>query len=289
MNKLLAIFLAALPVVCMAQDALQNCRDSLASGDYAAAIKSGQQAEGFDGLMCMGRAQSASGDYAGASGTFTQAGKSAREPFEQMLALTFLARASQGLGKSDDALEQYAQSLKIARQIKQRQGQMIDLNESGQILQSRGDLKRALEYFQEGYLNAANDNERAECDHLIAFAHSQLGDHDKAIEYQLKSLMLEERSGDFEHYISAKLDFAEVLMKAKDFVRAQKELDESLPVAQSVSSVYWEAKITLYFSRLKKLQGDNGQAKALLDRARDLAKKSGDADLIQMVSSELIP
>lgn len=286
MRITLAVFFSVFPLLCAAQDALLSCRESLAAGDYAAATRLGRQAGGFDGLMCAGRALLASADYAGASAAFAEAEKLQSEPFELMLAATFHARANKGLGKLDEALEYYDQSLEIARGLGQKQAQMINLNESAQILQSRGDVKLALDRFKQAYLNAANDNERSECNHLIAIAYMQLGDYDKAIEHQLKSVVLEERSGDFNHYLNARLDFAEVLIKAKSFARAEKEINESLQQAQAAGSIYWEAKAMLYMARVQKSMAHIDQATASLEKSRQLANSSGDADLIKETLSE---
>lgn len=286
MKIYLTLVLTVMPLICNAQDALQNCRESLSKGDYSSASRSGRQAGGFDGLMCSGRAQLSSGNYAGALDAFLEAGKQTQNPFSQMLVATFQARASNALGKPDDALALYAQSLEIARRIGQKQALMINLNESAKILQARGEIKPALERFKEAYLNAANDNERSECNHFLAFAYMQSGDFDKAIEHQLKSVVLDERSGDANQYIRSKLDFSEILMKSKNIARAQKELDESLKIARSVESLYWEVKVSLYSSRLLKLSGNPDQSKALLEKARELARSSGDEDLIKEASSE---
>lgn len=285
MKTPLVLLLALSPLLCEAQDGLQGCRESLAAGDYKAAAKLGWQAGGFDGLMCAGRAQFTSGDFAGASESFTKAGNLHREPFELMLAATFQARTFRSLMKLDDALEKYAQSLEIARRIGQKQALMINLNESGQILQSRGDVKPALERFKEAYLNAANDNERSECNHLLASAYAQLGDYDKAIEHQLKSVVLEERSGDLNHYLAARLNFADVLIKSKNFVRAEKDLNESLQLSQTAGSTYWESKVMLFMARMQNITGKPDQAKDSLEKSRRLAASSGDAELIEETST----
>ncbi|HEY3327571.1 MAG TPA: hypothetical protein VGK14_10420 [Novimethylophilus sp.] len=287
MKKILLICLAAFPAIGHADDAVQACQKALAAGDYNQALQSVRNTQGFESMMCKGRAHQGRGDHADAAATFADAEKSAREPFDQMLAITFRARATQAAGKTDEALGHYDRSLKIARQLGQKQALMINLNESGQLLQNKGDVHAALERYREAYTDAANDNERSECDQLIAAAFSRLGEHDRAIEYQIKSVMLEERSGDFDHYLNAKLELAALAIAAKDFVRAQKELEASLDQAQSAGSSYWEAKALFYKGQLEKARDNSEQARTLLKQALDLANKIGAGSLAGQISSEL--
>ena len=287
MKKTLLLYFAIFPILGHAEDALQACQKALSAGDYAQAAKTGKEAGGLDGAMCSGRALQASGDYAGAAAAFAEAERIAHEPFDQMLAITFLARANRAAGKVDEAFKHYERSLKIAREQKQKQELMIILNESGQLLQARGDFRAALERFKEAYSFAANDNERSECNQLIAAAYSQLGEHDKAIEHQIKSVVLEESNGDFDHYLNARLELAAIATTAKDYPRAQKELEESLKKAQSAGSEYWQAKAMLYQGRLERLRGAAGQAQALFKTALDLANKIGAETLSGQISAEL--
>lgn len=287
MKKTVLLYLMTLPALALADDALQACQKALAAGNFAQAAQTGQHATGFDGAMCKGKAQLAMNDFTNAATAFSEAENSAKEPFDKMLAITFLARASQGAGKTDEALGQYERSLMLAQQTKQNQALMIDLNEIGQLIQSKGETKEALERFLQAAPYAANDNERSECSQLIASAYSQLGDHDKAIEYQLKSVLMEERSGDADHYLNAKLELAAISTAAKDYPRAQKELDESLKISQNAGSEYWQARTMLYQSRLERARGNGEQAKTLLKNALDISNKIGAESLAGQISTEL--
>ncbi|MCX7628128.1 MAG: tetratricopeptide repeat protein, partial [Methylophilaceae bacterium] len=185
-----AALLAALPLISAAQTTVQDCQEAMRHGDFTAAARHGREAGGYDGLMCAGRAQLALSDYASAASTFAALETSAREPFQQAVVAIFRARCARGLGRVEEALAHYERSLTLARSLQYKQAVMTALNESGQLLQAGGDVQGALARFREAYDHAANDNERAECHHLIAFAHSALGNHDKAIEHQLKSVVL---------------------------------------------------------------------------------------------------
>jgi tetratricopeptide (TPR) repeat protein len=288
MNRIaLLLGLSTAATVAAANDNLQDCRNALSQGNYAQAAQFGQKADGYDGAMCAGRALLSADDAQGAVTAFSRAETSAHDTFEQMLAITFLARAHQAAGKGDEALGHYQRSLKIAQQAGQKQAIMVNLNESGQLLLAKGDAKSAVENFKQAYPNAANDNERAECNELIASAYRQLQDYDKAIEYQLKSVLLQERSGDPDHFLNAKLELADIATAARDYKRSQKELDESMKTAQSAGSDYWQARTMLYRSRLERAMGNADQAKTLLNNALDLSNKIGAKALSEKISAEL--
>lgn len=286
-NKALLIFLAALPNIVLADDAGQACQKALNTGDFTHAAEAGTQSKDYDGIMCRGKAQLANNDFTHAITSFAEAEKATKDDFQQMLAVTFQARALQGAEKADEALASYDRSLQIAQQIKQQQGIMVNLNEGGQLLQSKGDTKGALERFLKAAPSAANDNERSECNQLIASAYSELGEHDKAIEYQLKSVLMEERSGDADHYLNARVELAAIATKAKDFARAERELNETFKLAQGAGSDYWQARTMLYQSRMERARGNSEQAKSLLQNALGLSNKIGAQALGNQIALEL--
>jgi tetratricopeptide (TPR) repeat protein len=283
---LLLLLLPLFGVNAHAADNAQECEKALAAGNYADAAKSGYLAGGFTGSMCAGRALLASDDAAGAAAAFAAAEKSARDGFEQMLAITFLARASRDAGNADAALSHYERSLKIAEQIDAKQGIMVNLNESAQVLQNKGNPQQALERYQRAYQVAANDNERAETNRLIASAYRDLKDYDKAIEYQLKSMLAQQRSGDPDQFLEAKLELADIAVAAGDYSRAQKELEESLKISESAGSEYWRARTMLFQARLEAARGNAERAKQLRQDALALANKIGAKALAAQISTE---
>jgi tetratricopeptide (TPR) repeat protein len=287
MRKSLLLWLALLPISGHADDALQVCQKAFSDGDYTHAAQYGRQAGGFEGGMCAGRSQLALGDNAGAAASFSEAEHKAREPFDQMVAITYLARANQAAGKVDEAISHFERSLKIAREVKEKQVQMTNLNEIGQLLLVKGNKQEALMRFKEAYPLAANDSERSECNQRLASAYSQLGDYDRAIEHQLKSVVMEERSGDDDNYINARLELGAIAIAAKDYARAQKELEECLSLAHNGGSPYWESKSLLYLGRLEKALGNNEHARALFKQAAELANALGAQSLSGQISEEL--
>lgn len=286
MKKLFISALLSLPVVSFGANPVEVCQKALEARDFSTAAQTAGLQDRYEGAMCAGRAQQAIGEHTAAEVTFAKAEKLAYDPYGRMLAMTFLARSANSSGKPDEALSHYERSLKLARQIKALQGQWTNLNEMGQIYQEKKDFKAALERYKQAYSFASNDNERSESNQLIASAFHQSGDHDRAIEYQLKSVVLEERSGEANQYLNAKLQLALYAMDAKEYSRTDKELGDIVKVSKEVNSIYWQARATLYQSRMEKLRGNQDKANAVLKDATDLANQSGIASLIQEVGLE---
>lgn len=282
MRKILGVMVfAGLPLGCLAQEDMHGCHAALQRADFSSAVRLGREAGSYEGLLCVGKAQLANGDSTGAATTFADLAKIADTPSRQLVAMVFRARAAKASGGVQQALDFYEHALMLARSLGQRQSILVTLNESGKILQANGNPQGALDRFREAYGYAANDNERAECNHLMAEAYSALGNHDKAIEHQLKSVMLEERSGDLDHYLAARMALAAISLQARDFNRAQREIEESLPVAQVNASPYWEARILLQSARLEQARGSMERSKNQIDRARAIAQQLGDVTLLR--------
>jgi len=285
-KSLAAAVVAFVPLIGQAADPLQICQKAVEARDFAAAAQTAAAQSSFAGAMCAGRAQQAIDDYPAATGSFAKAEQLAGDTFDQVIAITFLARSVRAAGKPDEALAHYERSLKLARDIKQTQAQWANLNETGQIYQEKGDFKAALGRYTEAHRYAANDNERSESNQLLAAAWHQAGNHDRAIEYQLKSVILEERSGETSHYLGAKLQLAVYALSGNDYYRSNKELDDVLKVSREVGSAYWEARASLQLARQEKSRGNQEQAKALLKSAAELAGKSGVDALVNEIKQE---
>lgn len=285
-SLIVALALLVVPLSGLAEDPLQSCQKAVEARDYAAAAKTATAQIGFEGAMCAGRAQQAIEDYSAAQSTFTKAEQLAGDTFDRMIAITFLARSVQAAGKPDEALAHYERSLKLARDIKQTQALWANLNEIGQIYQDKGDFKAALERYTEAHAHAANDNERSESNQRLAAAWHQAGNHDRAIEYQLKSVILEERSGDANHYLDAKLKLAVYAISGKDYYRSNKELNDIVKVSRELGSAYWEARATLQLSRQEKSRGNLEQSRAMLNNAAELAGKIGVEALLSEIRLE---
>lgn len=280
---LIAVMALMIPLSAQADDPQLVCEKALTARNFKVAAQTAAGQTSFDGAMCAGRSLLAIGENDAAESSFTKAERVAASQFNRMVAITFQARAAYADGKADAALKHYSKSLALAAEIKALQGQWTSLNESGQILLDNKDYQGALVNFKQGYPFASNDNERSESNQLIAAAYHLSGDHDHAIEFQLKCSILEERSGDANQFLNAKLTLAQYQISGKEYQRAFNELNSIIKVAKEVGSTYWHARATLQLAHLEKLRGNTEQSTTLLQLATDLASQSGMTSLIEEV------
>lgn len=294
MNRLLVLAnLLFLTLPALAADPaphIQACDQALQDGTYDQAAAHADQAlklapDSRHAYLCLARAQGAAGKHAEALAALQQARKLATQPIEQMVALTLIGNEHLATGVHQEARVAYQQSLDLARRANNKRFQHINLNQLGTVLQADGDVAGALELYRQGYPFAANDNERADSNARIAAAHSLLGEHDKAIEYQLKAMLAQERSGDLAHYADANVELGRICLVAGKYADAEKWLGKFLNVIPQANAPYWEAKGRLMLGRVKAAQGKSGEAAKQYARGRALAEQAGDRQLLEEIGS----
>lgn len=273
-----------------ATQAIQACDQALQSGAYAEAAAHAEQAlraapDNRHAYLCLGRAQGEAGKHPEAVAALLAADKLATQPMEHMVALTLLGNQHLSVRAYQEAASAYRQSLEIARSTGNVRFQHITLNKLGEALQNSGDVPGALEHFQQGMKFAANDNERADSNARLAAAYSLTGNHDKAIEHQLKAMLQEERSGDLEHYATANIELGRICLVAAKYADAEKWLGKFLAVIPQANAPYWEAKGRIMLGRVKAAQGKGSEAAEQFAKGRALAEQAGDKQLLQEIAT----
>lgn len=267
-----------------ATSAIQACQKALNAGELAQAVAYANQAlkvapDDREAFLCLGRAQGNAGNHAAAVTALQSADKLSKKPFEHVIALTQLGNQYKSVKAYPDAILAYRQSLAIAHDDKIKRYEMINHNLIGESLQDAGDIAGAIDAYQQGLKLAANDNERADSYGHLAAAYSAKGEHDQAIGYQIKAVVLEERSGDLDHFVHANLELGRIYLEAKQAGAAEKVMNTTLPVVTQAGDSYWEASIYEMQGRVKYVQGKAEEGGALLQRGIDLARKIGADEL----------
>lgn len=280
--------LPAAPAWADAAAAVQACNQARAAGDYAAAVTQAEIAlqDGAgkrEAYLCLGRAQGELGNHAAALAALQAAEQLSSQPMERMVALTLLGNQYRTAKDYTQAQACYERSLAIAREEKNSRFQLININQIGESRAGAGDQEGALTLYQQGLQLAANDNERADSYARIAAAHSALGHHDQAIEQQIKAVLLEERSGDLDHYAHANVELGRICLAAKAYGDAEKWLNKFVPVMVQNDSAYWEARARHLLGQVSAARGDTKAAAEQYAQARALAGKIGDQQLLQEI------
>jgi len=269
------------------------CNKALHDGDYIQAVGLANQALKTSSgdrkaHLCLGRALGGKGDHNGAITALQAGDKLSTNALEHSVALTLLGNQYASVRAYTEATEAYRASLAAARADKNQHFVRINLNQLGEVQQAAGDNAGALEYYLQGQRLAANDNERGEGNACIAATYSLLGNHDKAIEYQIKSLLEEERVGELDQYANAGVEMGRIYLVAGQYENAEKVLNKIFAVITLNNDAYWEAKIYLTLGKLRSAQGKPAEANDFYQRGKLLADKARAEDLSKEISAAMV-
>ena len=267
---------------------LSGCNQAISAGDAAKALALAEQvlakqADNRDALMCKGRAFGGTGRTKQALEALQAAEKLSRQPLDRIIALTLIGNVQKAAGQHDAALQTYQQSLALSRAEKNVRFERINLNLMGETQVAAKQLDSALESFQQGSKLAANDNERADNYARIADVYNKQAKHDLAIEYQVKSVLMQERSGDPDSFAGATLELGRMYSDAKDYANAEKYINKIIRLGKEQGGPYWEAMGYFYLAKSKSSRGQQIEAKTLLAEAQ----KIGDEIGAQALSEEI--
>jgi tetratricopeptide (TPR) repeat protein len=187
----------------------------------------------------------------------------------------------------EDALLYFSRSLSLARDMGNKSMQASALNNIAGIYKDKGELDKALDYYEESLRLKTDEKEKATTYNNIAIIYGNKGDYQKAVEYFQKATEIEERYGDYHGASMRKLNLGEVYRRMKDYENAEKYLLEGLEGVKKVGDKYWEATGYGYLGLLYIDKGDKKTAKDYLTRAYNLFKSIGAEGDAKGVLSEI--
>lgn len=260
------------------------CNTALNKGDMAAASQLADEvlkhdAKNRDGLICKGRLLGAQGHYDEALDALKQAEMLSKESFDHIIGNILIGNAYKAQQKYPEAIASYESSLNVAKTDKNDKYARADYNLIGDVQFKAFDYSTALASYIAGSKLAMNDNERAESFELLAASYKALGQHDLAIEHQIKAVQTQKKAGTLDQFADATLALGQIYISAKDYANADKTLIKFAQFAKENGGAYFEAKATLYLAESKAARGDVAAAKTLLVDASNTAKSIGDKDL----------
>ena len=179
------------------------------------------------------------------------------------------------MGYLDDALLYFSRSLILARDLGNRSMQASVLNNIAVIYDDKGELDKALGYYEESLRLKTDEKAKATTYNNIATIYDKKGNYQKAVEYFQKAIEIGERYGDYHQVSQRKLNLGNTYRKMKDYEKAEKYILEGLEGVRKVGDKYWEAYGYKSLGWLYKDKGDKKTAKDYLTRAYDLYKSIG--------------
>ncbi len=269
-----------------------TCQEKLRSGEYDQASLAAEQvlkrdANDRDALLCLGRAKGMAGDHPAAVVALKASEQQSSNPVARMQSLTLLGHEYKRAQEYGEARAAYQQSLQLAQTEKNKYFQRANLIGIGETREQAKELDAALEVYQQAMKLAANDNERADCHAHLASAYHAMKNHEQAVIHQLKAAVMEERSGDLDHYAQAHLDLGRYYADAAMTNDAERVLNKLLEVVKSADDAYWQAATLHQLGRVKLARGLKEEGSAQLQQAVDLARKIGATELVSDIEGSL--
>jgi tetratricopeptide (TPR) repeat protein len=265
----------------LAKDAaLESCDAALRNRQYAQAIQMAEKhANQAEFWLCKGRAQSGLAQNAAAQQSFKQAISLKPEGLDLISAHMLLGNAQLEAKVHEAAIDSYQQALRLSEQQNMRRYTRIAHNLIGEAYFDLGQYAQALNAFENGEKLAMNDDERADSHIHEAMAYQQLQQADKAIEYQLKGVMMLRKSGTPDQYAEASLTLGKLFAAKKDYASADKTYQRLMEYAHDNGGDFYEAKTAIYWAESKRAQGDTAGAQQLIQQAEAMAARLKDAEL----------
>jgi tetratricopeptide (TPR) repeat protein len=263
-----------------AQPEVIACSNFLRAGDYRRAIEAGRVAvqkypNSPYAHYCLGESYRMVGEFKLALEHLKKAESLTSNKGDLMyiynqIGLTYLA-----MGYLDDALFYFSRSLSLARGLGNRIIQASALNNIAVIYDKKGELDKALGFYEESLRLQTDEKEKAATYNNIAVIYDKKGNYQKAAEYFQKAIETSERYGYYHGASIAKLNLGNAYRKMKDYEKAEKYISEGIEGVKKVGDKYGEATGYGYLGLLYKDKGDKKTAKDYLTRAYNLFKSIG--------------
>lgn len=265
--------------------AVADCNDAVNKGDSAAAIKLSEgilkkNSADHEGMLCKGRALALDGKVADALASFEQAIGATEDTFVHTVTYILIGNLHTRNGNTTEAVASYQKSLDICAKEGNQTYTRINYNLMGEAHSSAKDLHSALDNYKMSVRIANNDNERADSFQRLAKTYDALGDHDKAIEFQVKAVVMQKKAGTLTEYADSNLALGQYFMNAKNFSEAERTYEKLAKFAKANGGAYYEASANFHLAEAKAANGDTKTAKALMTSALDLANKIGAKGLV---------
>ncbi|HNV89017.1 MAG TPA: hypothetical protein PKL53_08655 [Methylotenera sp.] len=240
-----------------------------------------------EGLLCKGRALGAQNNYDAALNTLEMAAKQSKSGFDEILSHIFIGNLHKNNNKNMEAIASYEKSIKICEVEKNDKFKRINLNLIGETHIQNNNLDAALASYLTGSKLAMNDNERADSYERLASSYSALNQHDLAIEYQLKAVLMQQKAGTLDDYADASYILGQTYEKAKEYSNAERSYSKLLQFSKDNGGAYYEAKASYALGKVKAITGNTENAKTILVEALTIARNIGETKLASEIETSL--
>ncbi len=204
--------------------------------------------------------------------------------------LNHLGRLYDSLGKYDQALTCYRQSLKIRQDIGDKEGESVTLNNISFIYHIKGDYGTALRYLEQS-LKIRQDigDKEGEGTTLnnISQIHKAQGDYGTALRYLEQSLQICQDIGDKSQEGATLNNISQIYHAQGDYGIALRYLEQSLKIRQDIGDKQGEGVTLNNLSLIYRAKGDNAALRYLeqsLKICQDVGDKQGEGTALNNIS-----
>jgi tetratricopeptide (TPR) repeat protein len=266
------------------------CNEAVNKGDATTALQHAetilmQDSTNHEGLLCKGRALNVQGNYTEALVAMQSALESAKEPFAKTISYILIGNLHQSNDKPEQAIASYTKSLEVCAQTGNQTYSRINHNLIGDTHRKQNDLNAALDSYATGLRIANNDNERAESFENLAKIYNAQGNHDKAIEFQLKAVVMQKQAGSLTAYADSSLLLGQYFYDAKNYIEAERQYKKLVKFAKDNGGAYYEASANYHLAEAMYANGDKAGALTLIVGAKQLAEKIGAKQLAAEIAA----
>lgn len=281
-------------------DMTDACFNFLKAQDYPRAIIEAKSLLKRKGLtpaderyaqICLGKAHYSAGRFRDALPALLRAEALARSTAGLALVYNLLGMTYQGMGDLDRA-ELYTQrATKAFKELDNKGMEATSLNNLGLIVQTRGDLDRALSLFRESLALAPDETMKPTTLNNIATIHLLRKEFAEAAKLLREALDISRHQGDGHKTALFQLNLGETLRQQGELVSAEQELSAGLKSVQLIGDRAWEAVACVYLARLEEARKNISAAKEWYRKAEQMYRRIGqtaEADMMAADSAALV-
>lgn len=271
---------------------ITECKQAISQKDSSKALAYAEQVlkqekQSRDALMCKGRAHGMIGQNKEALAALEQAEALSKTEIDHAIALDLIGNIYKADKQYDKAISYYLKSLPWADESHIKRYKTVAYNLIGDVYTVQIKLEEALQSYQKGLEFVSNSDERAESYSHMAAIYSAMGKQDKAVEFQIKTLLMLQTYGDLDHKVDAELELGKYYTLLPDYAKAEKAINNVIATSKEYGSSYWQAKGDLYLAREKVATKSIEEAKTLLTEALKLTQDMESPMLAAEIQAEM--
>lgn len=269
---------------------IKACNDAVNNGDTKSALIQSEailksNSADYEGLLCKGRALSLQGNYAEALTAMELAANSTEDLFAKTVSYILIGNLHKTNNQTELAVDSYKKSIELSEKKGNKTYTRMNYNLIGDAYFDANNKNAALDQYLISMRLANNDNERAESFESLAKTYHALGNHDKAIEFQLKATVMQKQAGSLTAYADSTLLLGQYFYDAKEYSHAERNYKKLAQFAKENGGAYYEARANYQLALAMFANGDKKGANDLLSEASQLAKKIGATQLANEIQA----